>query len=46
MQLNVGGVRVSGAALDHDTVSASLKAVLSALNRAHNQGVVSSEDAA
>ncbi len=45
VQLNVGGARVSGAALDHDTVSASLKAVLSALNRAHLQGVAS-EDAA
>ena len=34
VQLNVDGQRVSGAALDHDTVSASLKAVLSALNHA------------
>ncbi len=34
VQLNVGGRRVAGAARDHDTVSASLKAVLSALNRA------------
>ena len=34
VQLNVDGQRVSGAALDHDTVSAPLKAVLSALNRA------------
>ncbi len=34
VQLNVDGQRVSGAALDHDTVSASLKAVLSAVNRA------------
>ena len=33
MQLNVDGQRVSGAALDHDVVSASLKAVLAALNR-------------
>jgi 2-isopropylmalate synthase len=33
IQLNVGGQRTSGAALDHDTVSASLKAVLSALSR-------------
>jgi 2-isopropylmalate synthase len=33
VQLNVDGRRVSGAALDHDTVSASLKAVLSAFNR-------------
>lgn len=37
MQLNVGGQRVSGAALDRDVVSASLKAVLSALNRARGQ---------
>jgi 2-isopropylmalate synthase len=34
VQINIDGQRVSGAALDHDTVSASLKAVLSALNRA------------
>jgi 2-isopropylmalate synthase len=34
VQVNVGGQRVSGAAIDRDTVSASLKAVLSALNRA------------
>ena len=33
VQLNVNGQRISGAALDHDTLSASLKAVLSALNR-------------
>ena len=33
VQLNVDGVRVGGAAMDHDTVSASLSAVLSALNR-------------
>ena len=33
VQLNVDGQRSCGAALDHDTVSASLKAVLSALNR-------------
>ncbi|SCZ66353.1 2-isopropylmalate synthase [Thiohalomonas denitrificans] len=31
--LNVDGQRVSGAALDHDTLSAPIKAVLSALNR-------------
>ncbi len=37
VQINVGGRRYSGAALDHDTVSASLKAVLSALNRAQAQ---------
>jgi 2-isopropylmalate synthase len=34
VQLNINGQRVSGVAFDHDTVSASLKAVLSALNRA------------
>jgi 2-isopropylmalate synthase len=34
VQLNVDGQRVTGASLDRDTVSASLKAVLSALNRA------------
>ena len=34
IQLNVEGQRVSGVALDHDTVSASLKALLSAMNRA------------
>ncbi len=33
VQLEVAGRRISGAALDHDTVSASLKAVISALNR-------------
>jgi len=33
VQLNIDGQRVSGAAFDHDTVSASLNAVLSALNR-------------
>ncbi len=33
VQLEVAGRRYSGAALDHDTVSASLKAVISALNR-------------
>ncbi|MDH5178744.1 MAG: 2-isopropylmalate synthase [Gammaproteobacteria bacterium] len=34
VQLNVNGKRISGVAFDHDTTSASLKAVLSALNRA------------
>jgi 2-isopropylmalate synthase len=34
VQLNVGGQRVSGAAFDRDTVSASMGAVLAALNRA------------
>lgn len=33
VQLNVDGQRIIGAAFDHDTISASLKAVLSALNR-------------
>jgi len=33
VQLNIDGRRVSGAALDHDTVSASLMAVIAALNR-------------
>ena len=33
VQLNIDGQRVSGVAMDHDTVSASLKAVLSACNR-------------
>lgn len=33
VQLNIDGKRVSGAALDHDTVSASLMAVIAALNR-------------
>ena len=33
VQLNIDGRRVSGVAFDHDTLSASLKAVLSALNR-------------
>ncbi|MEE9357075.1 2-isopropylmalate synthase [Candidatus Vondammii sp. HM_W22] len=40
VQLNVGGERVSGVSFDHDTVSASLKAVLSALNRAQMEQVV------
>jgi len=34
VQLNIDGSRVSGAAIDGDTVSASLKAVVSAINRA------------
>ena len=37
VQLNIDGKRVSGAALDHDTVSASLMAVMAALNRAKIQ---------
>ena len=34
VQLNIDGQRHAGAAFDHDTVNASLKAVLSAVNRA------------
>ena len=34
VQINIDGRRVSGAALDHDTVTASLMAVIAALNRA------------
>jgi len=34
VQLEIAGQRFAGAAFDHDTVSASLKAVISALNRA------------
>jgi len=34
VQLNIDGLRIGGAAFDHDTVSASLKALLAALNRA------------
>ena len=34
VQLNIDGMRVSGVSFDQDTVSASLKAVISALNRA------------
>ncbi|MDH5573340.1 MAG: hypothetical protein OEY89_16375, partial [Gammaproteobacteria bacterium] len=37
--LNVDGQRIAGAALDHDTISASLKAVLSALNRVQVKAV-------
>lgn len=33
VQLNIDGQRTIGAAFDHDTISASLKAVLSAVNR-------------
>jgi 2-isopropylmalate synthase len=36
VQLNIDGQRVAGVAMDHDTVSASLKAVLSACNRARD----------
>jgi 2-isopropylmalate synthase len=37
--LNLDGMRVAGAAIDQDTVSASLKAVLSALNRSQERQV-------
>ena len=37
VHINVDGQRVAGASLDRDTVSASLKAVLSALNRVQMQ---------
>ena len=39
VQLNVDGQRIAGAAFDHDTISASLKAVLSALNRVQIKAV-------
>ncbi|MCW8918308.1 MAG: 2-isopropylmalate synthase [Gammaproteobacteria bacterium] len=39
VQLNIDGRRISGAALDHDTVNASLLAVMAALNRGAVQGV-------
>lgn len=37
VQLNVDGQRIAGAALDHDTVSASLAAVISAINRRNHK---------
>ncbi|WP_448505577.1 2-isopropylmalate synthase [Immundisolibacter sp.] len=37
VQLSIDGHRTSGAALDHDSVSASLKAVLSAMSRARSR---------
>ena len=37
VQLNIDGKRVAGVALDHDVVSASMKAVLSAWNRAERE---------
>ena len=43
VQLNIDGRRVSGAALDHDTVSASLMAVMAALARAMRSPVLSRE---
>ena len=43
VQLNIDGRRVSGAALDHDTVSASLMAVMAALSRASRSPVMSGE---
>jgi 2-isopropylmalate synthase len=39
LQLEIDGNQMSGVALDRDTVSASLKAILSAINRAHKRGV-------
>ena len=39
VQINIGGVRVAGAAFDRDTVSASLKSLLSALNQAQLQRI-------
>ncbi|WP_027853122.1 2-isopropylmalate synthase [Marinobacterium litorale] len=42
VQLNVAGQRVSGIAFDNDTISASLNAIISALNRS---GVASSQAA-
>ncbi len=39
VQLSIDGMRVSGASFDHDTVSAALKAVLSALNHAQMQRI-------
>jgi 2-isopropylmalate synthase len=36
VQINVDGQRTAGAAFDRDTVSAAMRAVLSALNRAHS----------
>ncbi len=39
VQLNIDGQRISGAALDHDTVSASLMAVMAALNRSRLKAV-------
>ena len=46
VQLNIDGRRVSGAALDHDTVSASLMAVMAALTRASQSPVMSGESRA
>jgi hypothetical protein len=43
VQLNIDGRRVSGAALDHDTVSASLMAVMAALTKASRSPVMSGE---
>jgi len=43
VQLNIDGRRISGAALDHDTVSASLMAVMAALGRASQSAAMSGE---
>lgn len=37
VQISLDGQRIAGAAFDHDTVSASLKALLSALNRGRSK---------
>ena len=39
VQINVDGQRTAGAAFDRDTVSAAMRAVLSALNRTHSDRV-------
>ena len=36
VQINVDGQRTAGAAFDRDTVSAAMRALLSALNRTHS----------
>jgi len=46
VQLNIDGRRVSGAALDHDTVSASLMAVMAALSRASRSPLMRRESRA
>jgi 2-isopropylmalate synthase len=46
VQLNVNGQRVSGVAMDHDTVSASMRAVLSAYNRAVSERQIAVNQAA
>ena len=46
VKLNIDGVRVSGAALDQDTVNASLMAVMAALDRVAQSSEVAGEDRA